>query len=162
MFRPNNSTITRNMHKVSLASPESTRMAWTTPIDHAHSAFTHAGLTASPNPARNCPFCEGKKKEQRVTSRYLHETGTRRGWGPRTCCFAGSHTTASMPPLRGGMAQQGYMLVLYMALLEVFRGGMEAVVCAAGLCLYYIWSKTGCLRSYCLKISRWCNLLLAH
>ena len=75
-------------------------------MGHAHRprslGLKHAGLTASPNPARICPFCEGKKKEQRFTSRYLHETGTRRGWGPRTCCFAGSHTTASMPPLCGG------------------------------------------------------------
>ena len=52
--------------------------------------------------------------------------------------------------------------------------------CAAGLCVWscrfvyihilYIWpyiyiymaKKTGCLRSYCLKISCWCNLLLAR
>ena len=71
------------------------------PTDHAHSV-TSTGLAASPNRGRICLFCEGKKKEQRLTSRYLHETGTRGGWGPHTCCFAGSHTTASMPLLCGG------------------------------------------------------------
>ena len=37
-----------------------------------------------------------------------------------------------------------------------------------GLCMYehvcvcmYMWPKTACLRSYRLKISHWCNLLLA-
>ena len=39
-------------------------------------------------------------------------------------------------------------------------------ICTAGLCVWlrrfvYMWPKKGCLRSYCLKIFRWCNLLLA-
>ena len=55
-------------------------------MGHAHQprplGLKHAGLTASLNPARICPFCEGKMKEQLFTSRYLHETGTRGGWGP--------------------------------------------------------------------------------
>ena len=30
------------------------------------------------------------------------------------------------------------------------------------LCIFFMWPKTSCLRSYCLKISHWCNTLLAH
>ena len=33
------------------------------------------------------------------------------------------------------------------------------------ICVYvciYVAKKNGCLRSYCLNISRWCNLLFAH
>ena len=108
MFKPNNSTITRNMHKVSLWNyatglPHQRELKLQ---GHAHLprplGHKHAGLATSPNPAGICPFCEGKKKEQRFTSRHLHETGTRGDQGPHTCCFAGSHTAASMPLLRGG------------------------------------------------------------
>ena len=42
-----------------------------------HFGHKHADLTASPNRASICPFCEGKKKEQQFTTKYLHETGTR-------------------------------------------------------------------------------------
>ena len=49
-------------------------------INHAHRpcqlGYKYTVLACSPNPARICPFCERKKKKQRFTSRYLHETGT--------------------------------------------------------------------------------------
>ena len=42
-------------------------------------------------------------------------------------------------------------------------------ICAAGFCVWshrfvcvYVAKKTDCLRTYCLKISHWCNLLLTH
>ena len=76
----------------------------------------HAGLIASPNPARICPFCEGKKKEQQFTSRYLHETGTSRYlhetgikegwdpvpafcWEPQQSLHASASQRAHYPPL---------------------------------------------------------------
>ena len=103
MFKPDifTGTVTRNVHNVSLQSYMQqrclARMLETTPT-----RFRARSLPASPNPARICPFWEGKKKEQRFTSRYLHEAGTRGGLGTPYPLFAGSHNTASMPPLGGG------------------------------------------------------------
>ena len=64
MFKPDNSTITRNMHKVALQNyatglPHQRGQKWqgSCLLDHKH-----AGLATSPNPARICPFCEGKRK----------------------------------------------------------------------------------------------------
>ena len=66
-MKPNNSTITWNMHKVSLQNYATEllhqkRLKWQ---GHAHRprpiGHKHAGLTASPNLAKIFPFCEGKK-----------------------------------------------------------------------------------------------------
>ena len=58
----------------------------------------------------NFPLLWGKRKEQWFTDRYLHETGIRGGWGPRTCCFVGSCNTASMPLLRRGPTTTPFVL----------------------------------------------------
>ena len=94
MFKPDNSTITRNMHKVSLQNyvtglPHQRGLEWHGPRPLS---LKHAGLTASPNLARICPFCEGKRKEQQFTSRYLHETGTREAGDPIPAVFPGATT----------------------------------------------------------------------
>ena len=108
MFKPGNSTITRNMHKVSLWNYNATGLPHqrkqkcqrtclqtrpTRPQARGFGRFSKSG--------QNLPLLWGEKKEQQFTSKHLHETGTRGGWGPRTCCFVGSHNTASMPPLCG-------------------------------------------------------------
>ena len=96
MFKPNNSTITQNMHKVSLQN-------YATGLPHQRGLEWH-GPRLSTMPTRsqarrfdrfsksgqNLLLLWGKKKEQWFTSRYLHETGTRRGWDPVPAVLPGA------------------------------------------------------------------------
>ena len=109
MFKPNNSTITQNMHKVSLQNyatglPHQRELEWhgprppTTPTRSQARGFDQL-LQIQPEFA---PSVREKRKSSDSLAGICMKQAPGGAGDPRTCCFARSHTTASMPPLRRG------------------------------------------------------------
>ena len=56
-------------------------------------------------------------------------------------------------------------MTFFIAMVQIFSIMYLSAYAQLGYafgCVVYVWPKTGCFRYYRLKISRWCNLLLAH
>ena len=82
MFKPDNSTITRNMHKVSLKNYTTGLPHQKCPRPRPLAVLTWSQACSFGRFSKSSSFYEGKKKEQRFTSRYPHKTGTRKAGDP--------------------------------------------------------------------------------